>query len=167
MLLALAKAKPCNFSIFRVCSDPYVTTSTSYWGIRFSPIVAILELGRTLGTEQKVFCSSPSLLGDERKVFRSVPRVLPSLRSTSTRGLAELSLLSINKKNWMKFWNTSASGGLIRGPLVYETKTLPLCYLDLLENLCVDWSSYSYYMYNHFKNLSTCTRACTCSSTCK
>ena len=91
------------FSIFRACSDPYVTTSTSYWGIRFSPIVAILELGRTLGTEQKVFCSSPSLLGDERKVFRSVPRVLPSLRSTSTRGLAELSLLSINKKNWMKF----------------------------------------------------------------
>ena len=105
------------FSIFRACSDPYVTTSTSYWGIRFSPIVAILELGRTLGTEQKVFCSSPSLLGDERKVFRSVPRVLPSLRSTSTRGLAELSLLSINKKNWMKFWNTSASGGVWSGDL--------------------------------------------------
>ena len=150
------------FSIFRACSDPYVTTSTSYWGIRFSPIVAILELGRTLGTKQKVFCSSPSLLGDERKVFHSVPRVLPSLRSTSTRGLVELSLLSINKKNWMKFWNTSASGGFDPGTFgLWDQDTTNVLSWLAWKSMCI------YYMYNHFKNLSTCTRACTCSSTCK
>ena len=37
-------------------------------------------------------------------------------------------------------------GGLIRGLSVHETKMLPLCYLDLLKNLCVDWSSYIYYI---------------------